>query len=348
MNNNNNNNNNNLSSSIDVRKNNDNNIDTAVAAVLELQDLLSLKNNQNEIETDLLNKIIDKDPKLRNKAARIIQTAYRQYKLKKNYFKICENNTKRRSLDIEKLNCLSPPTPAIILETQAENPNHFETSIENILLTSSSLVSLNQKNNSIDTISENKTDLAISSSSLSSASLSINSNTTKQTLSISPTSDSISLEADNILKEQLDLVLQSNESTVGPTEQIFFSATQSNSCSSVHSVYSTSTVSSKCSYLSSGSSISSNKPMITNVEMIKISPLITSPPLSTFTNTLSDKMTPRIVRSTNGGQLSTYERKLMVGATLFNDTPKHGIKYLFEIGDYISDDRDTFSRLILE
>ena len=34
------------------------------------------------------------------RAARVIQLAYREYRLRKNYFKLCESNLKRRSFDM--------------------------------------------------------------------------------------------------------------------------------------------------------------------------------------------------------------------------------------------------------
>ena len=34
------------------------------------------------------------------RAARVIQLAFRQYKLRKNYFKLCEDNMKRRSFEL--------------------------------------------------------------------------------------------------------------------------------------------------------------------------------------------------------------------------------------------------------
>ena len=65
---------------------------------------INIKNNYNTIE--LLHENYYAGGQLRaNRAAKTIQYAYRQYKLRKNYIKICENTSlKRRSLDMENLN----------------------------------------------------------------------------------------------------------------------------------------------------------------------------------------------------------------------------------------------------
>lgn len=49
------------------------------------------------------------------RAARVIQLAYREYRLRKNYFKLCESNLKRRSFD------MSEPIPMLSDERGFEN-----------------------------------------------------------------------------------------------------------------------------------------------------------------------------------------------------------------------------------
>jgi hypothetical protein len=307
-------------------------------------------------------------------AATLIQSAYRQYKLKKNYYKIYENNIKRRSLNVDKLNSLlndlfipsSSSDSGLTTSTSSSPPQHHSTdktnsignysnnTFDNLLTSSSSLSSFDNKKNSlildcVDTVSSENKVLSSSSSS----SISLNNNANNKPLSAN-------LEAENLAKDHLDSVLKKTND-----EKLANEKHELNSCTSVHSVYSNSTVSSKSSYLSSGSSILSNTNKA-NAEMIKLSPN------SSNVSSLNDKTTsPKSIRQNIVS--SSIDRKLMIGITLFNQTPKMGIEYLFEnnyidysprsiarflltnkllskqrITDYISNERDEFSRLVLK
>ena len=354
--------------------------------------VLEENNNCNEIDKVYSEKLklIDNygDYNRVEHAATLIQSAYRQYKLKKNYLKIYENNIKRRSLNIEKLNCLnyslneseavinyklltpsssssdsgltstslsssSPPQSSTSsLKVDKEKLNENNDNIKALLISSSLALLDNKKSELVATSSEDKK-IALSSDSK------------KQSSNIE-----LNIEADNLIREEeLDSVINLNESP--KKQELITGKQQSNSCSSVHSVYSNLTVSSKCSYLSSGSSISSAKP---NGEMLKL-----SSPQSITTNSTtissssignSERVMPKLMKANNLS--SSNDIKLMIGTTLFNHTPKLGIKYLCQnkyvdisprsiarllltnkllskqkITDYISD-KDEFSKLILE
>ena len=332
-------------------------------------------------------------------AATVIQSAYRQHKSNKNYLKICE----RRSLNVDKLNSLDysrnelltpsssssssdsglMPTPTSISVSSSspqqlsDKANYLNENIDVFLTSSSSITSFESKKNSSELDCANtmncEENRAISSSSSSSTSLN------KNKLLNDIADIELQLEADAIIKEQLDSVLQSNEceeSEFGnhlvreQQSEILTNEKQLNTCTSVHSVYSNSTVSSKGSYLSSDSSILSNVKASNTETTVEFSSQLASP--KSLHNSNEEKVvTPKFTRASTVSP--TLDRKLMIGVTLFNQIPKLGIEYLVDnnyidlsprsiarflltnkllskqrISDYISNQKDEFSKQVLK
>lgn len=141
-------------------------MDSVINADIETDDETDennlIVNNKNFNNYDIKPKLIEEleikyGGHLRCKyAARKIQLAYRQYNLKKNYLKICENSMKRRSMDIEKLTCL--------------NINNNENFGKKLSLSSSSSSSSNDEPSSLDVNNKLLTPSTTSVSSSSSSS----------------------------------------------------------------------------------------------------------------------------------------------------------------------------------
>lgn len=111
-----------------------------------------LSNDLQQKQIELLNRKYGGHLRAR-RAARTIQLAYRQYRMRKNYLRLCENNMKRRSLDISNtfapfLNLITPGSdqkknvklnnidlPSVDFEHLVEqnNTNKHMNSIQNII-----------------------------------------------------------------------------------------------------------------------------------------------------------------------------------------------------------------------
>ena len=106
-----------------------------------------------ELSSDLKNKEIEilyrkYGGHLRCKrAARVIQLAYREYRLRKNYFKLCESNLKRRSFDTTE--------PIVIVDDQG-NEKKFLTNGSIVQMRQPRLLKNNETACSIDKADENK------------------------------------------------------------------------------------------------------------------------------------------------------------------------------------------------
>lgn len=98
-------------------------------------------NSKNHMKYELSNDLQQKEIELLNRkyggylrarrAARIIQLAYREYRLRKNYQKLCENTLKRRSLDVTTSNTIesNPITKKLSIDLPSVD---FENFIENL------------------------------------------------------------------------------------------------------------------------------------------------------------------------------------------------------------------------